>query len=52
MPTLVFGAGDLNRAHSVDERVQMDDIQSAAQVLVMFLTDWCGVEGKEEENAC
>lgn len=52
MPTLVFGAGDLGHAHSLDERVQMDDIQSAAEVLAKFLMDWCGVEGKERENAC
>jgi acetylornithine deacetylase len=52
MPTIVFGAGDLSRAHSVDERVQIDDIRSAAQVLAKFLADWCGVEGEEKENAC
>jgi acetylornithine deacetylase len=52
MPTIVFGAGDLSHAHSADERVQMDDILSAARVLAKFLVDWCGVEGKEKENAC
>jgi acetylornithine deacetylase len=52
MPTLVFGAGDLGRAHALDERVEMDDILRAAEVLARFLADWCGVEGKEEGNAC
>jgi acetylornithine deacetylase len=52
MPTLVFGAGDLGQAHALDERVEMDDILRAAEVLARFLTDWCGVEGKEARNAC
>jgi acetylornithine deacetylase len=52
MPTLVFGAGDLGRAHALDERVEMDDILRAAEVLTRFLTDWCGIDGKEKENAC
>jgi acetylornithine deacetylase len=52
MPTIVFGAGDLGHAHGLDERVELDDILRAAEVLARFLTDWCGVEGKEEGNAC
>lgn len=52
MPTLVFGAGDLGQAHALDERIEMDDILRAAEVLATFLADWCGVEGKEEGNAC
>jgi acetylornithine deacetylase len=52
MPTVVFGAGDLGHAHSLDEQVQMDDIRSAARVLAEFLMDWCGVEKKEKDNAC
>jgi len=47
MPTIVFGAGDLGLAHSLDERIDMDDILSAAEVLGRFLADWCGIEGKE-----
>jgi acetylornithine deacetylase len=52
MPTLVFGAGDLAQAHALDERIVMDDILRAAEVLARFLVNWCGVEGKEEGNAC
>jgi len=52
MPTIVFGAGDLGHAHGLDERVELDDILRAAEVLARFLVSWCGVEGKEEENAC
>jgi acetylornithine deacetylase len=52
MPTIVFGAGDLGHAHALDERVELDDILRASEVLARFLVSWCGVEGKEEENAC
>jgi acetylornithine deacetylase len=52
MPTLVFGAGDLGHAHSLDERIEIYDILRAAEVLAKFLVDWCGIEGKEGENAC
>ncbi len=47
MPTVVFGAGDLGLAHSNDERIEMDDVLKAAEVLGRFLVDWCGVEEKE-----
>lgn len=47
MPTIVFGAGDLGLAHSLEERVEMGDILRAAEVLGRFLADWCGIEGKE-----
>jgi len=52
MPTIVFGAGDLGHAHALDERVEWNDILRASEVLARFLVSWCGVEGKEEENAC
>ena len=52
MPTIVFGAGDLGHAHALDEQVELDDILRAAEVLARFLVNWCGVEGKEGENAC
>lgn len=52
MPTIVFGAGDLGHAHALDERVELDDILRASEVLARFLVNWCGVEGKEGENAC
>lgn len=43
MPTIVFGAGDLGYAHSLNEQVKMDDVLRAAEVLTLFLIDWCGV---------
>jgi acetylornithine deacetylase len=49
MPTIVFGAGDLGHAHSPDEQVRIDDILRAAEVLLKFLVDWCGVEELGQE---
>ena len=51
MPTIVFGAGDLGHAHALDERVELDDLLRAAEVLTRFLAGWCGVEGKEDGDA-
>jgi acetylornithine deacetylase len=48
MPTLVFGAGELAHAHSLEERIDMDDILRAAEVLARFLARWCGSGGKEQ----
>ena len=42
MPTVVFGAGDLRRAHAPDEQIEMLDILRAAEVLARFLVRWCG----------
>ena len=43
MPTITFGPGDLGHAHSLNEQIKVDDILRAAEVLVLYLTDWCGV---------
>ncbi|MGZ5496805.1 MAG: hypothetical protein ACXWFO_08620, partial [Candidatus Aminicenantales bacterium] len=51
MPTLVFGAGDLGHAHSLEERIDMGDIIRAAEVLAKFLVRWCGAGGKEQGHA-
>ncbi len=40
IPTLVFGAGSLGVAHSVNEHIQLDDISAAAEALVRFIVDY------------
>lgn len=42
MPTLVFGPGNIADAHSHHEKIKIDDIMSAARVLLDFLVNWCG----------
>lgn len=43
IPTLVFGPGDLMRAHSSNEYIEIGEVITAAKVLAGLLTDWCGV---------
>lgn len=42
MPTVVFGAGKFPYAHSSCEQIEVKDINDAAEILVDFLTRWCG----------
>ena len=43
MPTLVFGPGDLAQAHSTHESISVSEMVKAAQILTLFVMDWCGV---------
>ena len=43
MPTVVFGPGDLADAHSVEERIRISDIITAARAITFFVMDWVGV---------
>jgi len=42
IPTVVFGPGELMRAHSRDEYVVMDEIREAARSLVLTVVNWTG----------
>jgi len=42
MPTIVFGAGSIEQAHSNGERVKMGDVALEACALYDFVRDWCG----------
>ncbi len=42
MPTVVFGPGSIQDAHSAGECVRMDDILTAAETLVRAVEEWCG----------
>ena len=44
IPAVCFGAWAENM-HGVDERVNIPSMISAAQVLAVFIRDWCGVVG-------
>ena len=43
MPTVVFGPGSIEDAHSHHEKIKPDDILSAAEAVIGFLVDWCGI---------
>lgn len=42
IPTVVFGPGSLSFAHSNDEQIRLDDIGTAAVILLQLLKRWCG----------
>ena len=41
MPTICFGAGDINQAHSRAETIRISDMKKAAGTLVYLIADWC-----------
>jgi acetylornithine deacetylase len=40
VPTIIFGPGDLQHAHSIDERVSLDEYIAAIKVLALAIHDW------------
>lgn len=43
VPTVVFGPGTLAVAHSKDEHISLEDLGAAAEALVHFIVEFCGV---------
>jgi len=41
MPCVMFGAGNVDRAHRPDEFVPMDQVQQVAKALALFAAEWC-----------
>ncbi len=41
MPTLVFGPGDIQDAHSTAEKIHLSEIVTAAETLIRFTERWC-----------
>ncbi len=44
MPTVVFGAGQIEQAHSDGERIRVGDLVLEACALLEFLRRWCGLQ--------
>jgi acetylornithine deacetylase len=40
VPTVIFGPGDLQYAHSIDERVSVQEYLDAIKVLALAIHDW------------
>jgi acetylornithine deacetylase len=45
IPSVVFGPGDVNYAHVVDERVHLDDVVAHCKAIVLLLLRYCGTTG-------
>lgn len=43
-PTLLFGPGDVRRAHQFDEYVPVDDLLAATRTLALTILHFCGVK--------
>ena len=48
VPAVVFGPGDVNYAHRVDERVHLDDVVNHCKATALFVARFCG-NGRSEE---
>ena len=46
-PTILFGPGDVRKAHQPDEYVPISDLETVTQTLVLTIMRFCGVEGED-----
>ncbi|MGJ9383731.1 acetylornithine deacetylase [Salipaludibacillus neizhouensis] len=44
IPSIVFGPGVTDQAHFPNEYIELDRVFEAAEIIVLTLIDWCGVE--------
>jgi len=44
MPCVMYGAGDVSRAHGPDEHISIPDLLTASKTVAHLLTDWCGLQ--------
>jgi acetylornithine deacetylase len=42
-PAIIFGPGDVAKAHSPDEYIEIDELVRAAKIMAHLIVDWCGV---------
>ena len=46
IPAVLFGPGNVRRAHSIDEYVEIDDIMNCIKIIANLIVDWCsGTDG-------
>lgn len=50
IPAVVFGPGDVEYAHRVDETVHLDDVVNHCKATALFLLRYCGLESRESEK--
>ena len=42
IPVIIFGAGSMRNTHCDNEKIGIDQILKAAEILTIFLIKWCG----------
>ena len=43
VPAILYGPGDVALAHTVEERVELEEVFQCAQALAVLMIEWCGV---------
>ncbi len=51
IPTVLYGAGDVNVAHQDNEHVSLSALLTASSTLALFMLDWCGVADVSDDDA-
>jgi acetylornithine deacetylase len=44
VPAILYGPGDVALAHTVEERVELDEVFLCARTLALLMIRWCGAE--------
>jgi acetylornithine deacetylase/succinyl-diaminopimelate desuccinylase-like protein len=42
VPAVIFGPGDLKRAHGIDEFIEVSEMVKASTILALLICQWCG----------
>jgi len=42
IPTVLYGPGDIDQAHAVNEHVSVDEVVRSAKTIARLIVDWCG----------
>ena len=43
-PSILFGPGNIDLAHTADEYIDLEDVITATKVIACTIVDWCGVD--------
>ena len=44
IPAVYFAPGDITTAHTLEERVEVDEFVDAVRILALFIAEYCGVD--------
>ncbi|MFB4162404.1 acetylornithine deacetylase [Alteribacillus sp. JSM 102045] len=50
IPTLIYGPGDLQNAHAVNESVSVEQLVQFTKVMISLIYNWCSEERKDDAN--
>ncbi|KAB7707834.1 acetylornithine deacetylase [Bacillus aerolatus] len=48
IPTAIYGPGDLNNAHSVNEQLSIEQLVDYTKVILSFIYEWCHTKRSEK----